>query len=67
MFGTLVVCLPAAYTGGHLVFRHNSEKKLFRSSDQQPSYAAWYADVSHEVRMVEAGHRLILTYNLVKQ
>ena len=28
---------------------------------------AWYADVNHSVTKVESGHRLVLTYNLVRQ
>lgn len=65
MFGTLVICLPSAHEGGELVVRHRGSKMIFRTSDNQASYACWYSDVHHEVLPVNSGYRLVLTYNLV--
>ncbi|KAJ9616979.1 hypothetical protein H2200_000700 [Cladophialophora chaetospira] len=70
MFGTLTVCLPCAHEGGELVFSHNGKSFSFKtseSSDFDMSYAAWCADVLHEVKPVTSGHRLVLIYNLIHQ
>lgn len=69
MFGTLVVCLPSLHEGGRIVLSHNKQKYIFDSSlssDFDTSFAAWYADVFHEVELVTSGYRLVLTYNLVQ-
>ncbi|KAN0080621.1 hypothetical protein V8E54_003825 [Elaphomyces granulatus] len=68
MFGTLVVSLPSKHEGGDVVATHKGESLTFRSSpgsDFGFSYAAWYSDVSHEVKAVTSGYRLVLTYNLI--
>ena len=68
MFGTLVVSLPSKHEGGDVVAMHKGESLTFRSSpgsDFGFSYAAWYSDVSHEVKAVTSGYRLVLTYNLI--
>ena len=67
MFGTLVFCLPSAHEGGELLLSHNGQRYNFTSSQFQPSFAAWYSDVRHEIKEVTSGYRLVLTYNLVKQ
>ena len=70
MFGTLVVLLPAAYTGGELVVEHAGQRRTIdRSGGEQWrgfSYAAFYADCKHEVREVTSGYRVALTFNLCK-
>jgi len=69
MFGTLAVCLPSEHSGGDLFLSHNGENRIFASSESSEldySYAAWYADVSHEVKPVTSGNRLVLIYNLVQ-
>ncbi|KAK3346421.1 hypothetical protein B0T25DRAFT_461040 [Lasiosphaeria hispida] len=64
MFGTLVICLPSPHEGGDLVLKHRGEKKVFKTSEIQPSLACWYSDVLHEVLPVTSGYRWVLTYNL---
>lgn len=60
MFGTLVVCLPAAYSGGQLLVYHKDSSKRFGSGELPPdcvSYVAFYADCEHEVKRVTSGYR----------
>lgn len=64
MFGTLVVALPSAHSGGDIVLSHLGTEKVFKSSETSQSFACWYADVSHEVLPVESGYRWVLTFNL---
>ncbi|KAJ9616980.1 hypothetical protein H2200_000701 [Cladophialophora chaetospira] len=69
MFGTLAICLPCSHDGGELILNFNGETKSIETastSDSSISYAAWYADVLHEVKPVTSGYRLVLTYNLVR-
>ncbi|EXJ60531.1 hypothetical protein A1O7_04684 [Cladophialophora yegresii CBS 114405] len=69
MFGTLVICLPSAHEGGELILSFNGETKSIETapnSEFAMSYAAWYADVLHEVKPVTSGYRLVLTYNLIR-
>ena len=67
MFGSLVICLPAAFTGGELVTYHQKRKVVFDwsvLSRNQIQWAAFYSDVEHEVLPVTSGYRITLTYNL---
>lgn len=64
MFGTMVICLPSAHTGGDVVVKHKGKKMVFQTSAQQPSIISWYSDVHHEVLPVTSGYRWVLTYNL---
>lgn len=69
MFGTLVICLPSEHTGGEVSLVHGNKKHVFETGPASAfdlSTLAWYADVSHEVRPVTSGYRLVLTYNLVQ-
>lgn len=71
MFGTLVICLPSEHQGGELILAFNRENKTIKTASDaysypQTSYAAWYADVLHEVKPVTSGYRLVLTYNLIR-
>ncbi|KAK5123057.1 hypothetical protein LTR85_003253 [Meristemomyces frigidus] len=66
MFGTLVICLPSAHEGGMLELSHGGSVMRFSSAAKQPAFGAWYSDVTHEVKEVTSGHRLVLTYNLVQ-
>lgn len=65
-FGSLVIALPCAFSGGELVVRHsgNTVKFDWGSNTSAVSYAAFYSDCEHEVLEVTAGHRITLTYNL---
>src|SRR5206468_9619603 len=65
MIGTLVVILPASFTGGALVLEHHDEHLTFRGSGRHLTFIAFYADCHHEVRPVASGHRVVLTYKLM--
>jgi len=65
MVGTLVVTLPSAFRGGTLVVEHQGESASYRGSKKHLSFVAFYADCRHEVRPVEDGYRIVLTYNLI--
>ncbi len=68
-FGSLVVCLPCAHSGGELVVRHEGSTVTFDWGTRDTSrsciqWAAFYSNCEHEVLEVKSGHRLTLTYNL---
>lgn len=65
MVGSLVVTLPAPFTGGVLVVEHEGLRATYRGSKAALSFAAFYADCRHEVKPVRSGHRIVLTYNLL--
>jgi predicted 2-oxoglutarate/Fe(II)-dependent dioxygenase YbiX len=70
MFATLVIMLPAHYTGGELVLRHQDRDvplDLRCSDPSEVSFAAFYADCLHEVLPVTSGYRLTLVYNLLRR
>ncbi len=69
MFATLIVALPSAFVGGHLLVRHRGrEARLALRCDEpaEAAFAAFYADCVHEVLPVTEGCRLTLAYNLVR-
>ena len=70
MFGTLVLLLPAEYSGGQLVVEHAGQRRVIECSESEQWrgfwYAAFYADCKHEVRLVTSGYRVALTFNLCK-
>ena len=65
MVGTLVVSLPSAHTGGELIVEHGGESVTYRTSKQDLSFVAFYADCRHEVKPVTSGYRVTLTFNLL--
>jgi len=65
MIGTLVVTLPSAFKGGAMVIEHHDEKVTYRGASDSLTFVAFYADCHHEVRPIEDGHRVVLTYNLL--
>ncbi|WP_437638384.1 2OG-Fe(II) oxygenase [Sorangium sp. So ce854] len=68
MVGTLVVELPSRHDGGVVVVQHHGEKRIFGGAARGPkdlSLLAFYADCHHEVKPVEAGYRITLTYHLL--
>ena len=70
MFATLVIALPSEHTGGDAVIQLRDETQILKTQgvcDFGYSYLAWYADVNHFVYKVEFGHRLVLTYTLMRQ
>ncbi|ERF75102.1 hypothetical protein EPUS_07791 [Endocarpon pusillum Z07020] len=69
MFGTLMICLPSQHSGGEIHLSHEGKRQIIstsETSDFEYSYAAWYSDVTHEVKPVTGGYRLVLIYNLVQ-
>ncbi|MGI4944818.1 MAG: 2OG-Fe(II) oxygenase [Janthinobacterium lividum] len=70
MFATLVIALPSIHAGGELIVRHMGREAVLDLHCEDPAeaaFTAFYADCIHEVRPVTEGHRLILTYNLVRR
>jgi hypothetical protein len=71
MFGSLIIALPCRHTGGELAVSFDNKEELVNfakdSNDYKISYAAFYADCTHEVKPVTAGYRVCLVYNLVQQ
>src|SRR6266566_5060220 len=65
MVGTLVVSLPSAHTGGELVVEHGGESVTYRTSKEDLSFVAFYADCRHQVRPVKSGYRVTLTLILL--
>ncbi|GAQ90735.1 hypothetical protein KFL_006780060 [Klebsormidium nitens] len=67
MFGSLVVCLPSAYTGGQLHVRHRLADATFDWAERSGDTIQWvalYSDCEHEITEVTSGNRITLTYNL---
>lgn len=64
MVGSLVVTLPAPFTGGGIVVAHGAERATHRSTKDRLSFVAFYADCRHEIKPVRSGYRIVLTYNL---
>ncbi|MBB2890639.1 2OG-Fe(II) oxygenase [Flexivirga oryzae] len=65
MVATLVVSLPSIHTGGELVVDDRGKERIYRSSRDELTLVAFYADRRHEVRRVRSGHRISLTFNLL--
>ncbi|KAI0402892.1 hypothetical protein F4802DRAFT_574226 [Xylaria palmicola] len=67
MIATLAVCLPAEHEGGDVHLSHAGQRKTFASDSSvfDITALAWFSDVTHEVRRVVSGHRLVLTYNVI--
>jgi 2OG-Fe(II) oxygenase superfamily len=68
MFGTLIVQLPSAYTGGDITVKHGDQTKnisLFQESDSSYHAVAFFADCEHQLHPVTSGARLCLVFNLV--
>ena len=70
MFATLVIALPSEHTGGDVLVQHRDEERTLKTQglcDFGYTYLAWYADTNHSVSKVDSGHRLVLTYNVIRQ
>ncbi len=65
MVASLVVVLPSRAAGGELVVEHRGQRVTHRSSSTSLIFIAFYSDVVHEIRPVESGWRMALTYNLL--
>jgi predicted 2-oxoglutarate/Fe(II)-dependent dioxygenase YbiX len=69
MFATLIVALPAVYTGGELRIEHAGHSVSLNLQADDPSeisFAAFYADCVHEVQPITSGCRIVLIYNLCR-
>jgi hypothetical protein len=69
MFGTMVVCLPSHHEGGEVWLSHAGKTTALDTSTTSQfdlTTLAWYSDVTHEVKPLTSGYRLVLTYNLVQ-
>jgi hypothetical protein len=70
MFATLIVQLPSLCAGGDLLVRFGGVETahLFGRDTGMAEYechfAMHYADVEHELRRIESGHRLAVVYNV---
>lgn len=66
--GTLTVCYPTNFTGGELVVRHQSRKKVWPLADlvKQPAltWVFLYSDLEHQALPVTSGTRLTVTYDV---
>ena len=65
MIGSLIVMLPGVSKGGALVVEHRGKSSHFEGSRTALTFVAFYSDTRHEVRPVESGRRVVLTYNLM--
>jgi hypothetical protein len=65
MVGTLVVSLPAQFTGGAMLIEHHGETLRVGGSNRNLTFIAFYGDCRHQVRPVKKGYRIVLTYNLI--
>ena len=67
MFGTMVICLPSEYEGGAVATTYCGQTKRLEAEDPlyYHSYMAWFGDVTHEVKPITSGYRLVLVYNLI--
>ncbi|GKT96259.1 2OG-Fe(II) oxygenase [Colletotrichum tofieldiae] len=69
MVGTMVVCLPSEHLGGDVHISFGSDTRSYSTAPTSRfdlTALAWYSDVSHEVKELEAGYRLALTYNIIQ-
>ncbi len=69
MLGTLVVCLPSKHEGGDVCLSFGQKERTFATAPASAfdlTMMAWFSDVSHEVKELTTGYRLVLTYKLVQ-
>lgn len=69
MVGTLVICLPAKHEGGDVHLSHAGRERVFPTSQSSAfslTALAWFSDVTHEIKQVTSGYRLVLTYNIIQ-
>ncbi|KNZ49247.1 uncharacterized protein VP01_5129g1, partial [Puccinia sorghi] len=64
MFGTLMISLPSAHTGGQVLVKYDDESMVLGETDNSMSFACWYSDVTHQFLPVQSGFRCVLLYNL---
>ncbi|KAL6872875.1 hypothetical protein J3F83DRAFT_588436 [Trichoderma novae-zelandiae] len=67
MIATLVVCLPGIHRGGDVHLSFGPEKRKLATAPASRfdvTAMAWFSDLDHEVKPLEFGNRLVLTYKL---
>ncbi|MEB3203607.1 MAG: hypothetical protein VKP57_02800 [Candidatus Sericytochromatia bacterium] len=74
VFGTLVICLPLAFSGGRLVVEQQARATFdwetcpgsleFARDARRIRWAAFFGDVDHHIEKVTSGCRATLTYDL---
>lgn len=70
MIGTLVISLPSKHAGGQVHLSHSNRRHVFATSNFSSfdlTALAWYSDVTHEIKPLSSGYRLVITYNLLQQ
>lgn len=70
MIGTLVISLPSKHEGGDVHLSHSNRRHAFATSNSSSfdlTALAWYSDVTHEIKPISSGYRLVITYNLLQQ
>ncbi len=65
MLASLVISLPSEFSGGEFRVTHQDRTLRSRGSAGKLSVMAFYADCQHEVRPVNDGYRVVLTYKLI--
>ncbi|KAG8940300.1 hypothetical protein FRC04_005433 [Tulasnella sp. 424] len=68
MFATIVVILPSPFIGGSAHLSHAGQTAVIDQSKDSwlnTSVMAWYTDVMHEIKPIQSGYRLALSYNLI--
>lgn len=53
-----------------MLVEHAGQRRVLKTAPTSKygmSCLAWFSDVTHQVQKVESGHRVVLTYNLVKK
>ena len=68
MVATLVIELPSEHSGGMFEVRHHKATKTLVSAPywrKELSLFAFFADCRHEVKPVESGYRITLSYHLL--
>lgn len=68
MIATLVICLPSKHQGGSVHLSHAGKKYVFdtdKSSEFGLTSLSWFSDVTHEIKPLTSGYRLVLTYNII--
>ena len=72
MFGSLVVCLPSQFRGGHLVLSHRGVVQRYdwgsaieeQATPDQLNWVAFFGDVDHQIERIWSGARVTLSYLL---
>jgi hypothetical protein len=66
-FGTLIVFAPSFFVGGEIVLKHGKEERLFDFSMKENlsyNYLAFYNECDYEIKPLNEGYRIALTYHL---